>query len=630
MIRGAAALLLLALPASAACRGDAPAAAERVTFNRDIAPLVHRNCAPCHRPGEAGPFSLLTYADVKKRADQIVEVTGTRYMPPWPPEPGYGDFAGARRLSDADVALLRRWVDSGAPEGAPEDRRPPPTFTEGWQLGPPDLVLALDAPFTVPAEGTDVFHNFVLPLKLPSARYVRAMELRPGDKRVVHHANVLVDRTGSARRQDARDPGPGFAGMDVELESDSFEPDSHFLFWKPGTAAVTEPDDMAWRVDAGTDLVLNLHLQPSGKPEPIRPLVGLYFTDRAPTRFPMLVQLEHDGALDIAPGAKDFVVDDHYVLPVDAELLGVYPHAHYIGHDVRGFATLPDDSRKELIWIRDWDLNWQAVYRYRTPVFLPRGSRVEMRIQYDNSADNPRNPSDPPRRVKAGNRSSDEMGHLWLQLLPRSPEDRVALQEALMRRRLEKYPGDFVAHANLGAVLEARGQREDALREYRLALRARPESAAALNNVGALLLSLDRPVEALAAFRDAVRADPGYANARYNLGSVLVAHGRFEEAVPHFREVARRRPEDVGALTNLGGALLAAGRAGEALVPLERAAELDPRSLNARFNLGRALVSQGRFREALPHLEAAARLAPADQDARRELLALRKRLAASG
>ncbi len=628
MIRRAAALLAAA--AGLGCDGgagrpetDGP---RPVTFHRDIAPLVHRNCAPCHRPGEAGPFSLLSYADVKKRTEQILEVTGSRYMPPWPPEPGYGDFEGARRLRDEDVALIRRWVESGALEGDPGDASEAPRFAEGWQLGPPDLVLELDQAFTVPAEGTDVFHNFVLPVSVPRPRFVRALELRPGDKRVVHHANVLIDRTGTARRQDAREAGPGFAGMDVELESDSFEPDSHFLFWKPGSAAVAEPEDMAWRVDAGTDLVLNLHLQPSGKPESIRPALGLYFTDRAPTRFPILVQLEHDGALDIAPGRSDFVVTDQYAVPADVEVLAVYPHAHYLGREVQGWATLPDGSRKWLIWIRDWDLNWQAVYRYRTPIPLPRGSRIEMSIRYDNTAENPRNPSDPPKRVRAGNRSTDEMGHLWLQLLPRTPAERVALQEALMRRRLEKYPGDFVAHANLAAALESRGHPEEALAEYRLALRARPGSAATLNSVGALLQSLDRLADALRAYRDAVRADPHYANARYNLGNALVAQGAYAEAVPQYQEVVRRRPDDAGALTNLGGALLAVGRAREAASHLGRAVALDPASLNARFNLGRALAAEGRWQEALDQLEAARRLAPRDDDTRRELEALKKRL----
>jgi tetratricopeptide (TPR) repeat protein len=437
---------------------------------------------------------------------------------------------------------------------------------------------------------------------------------------------VLLDRTGSARRQDALDPGAGFAGMDVELESSRFEPDSHFLSWKPGTAAVSEPDDMAWTIDRDTDLVLNLHLQPSGKPESIRPVLGLYFTDRAPTRFPMLVQLEHDGALDIAPESTDFAVTDHYVVPVDVFVLGVYPHAHYLGRDVQGWATLPDGSRRSLVWIRDWDLNWQGVYRYAEPVFLPRGSRIEMRIQYDNSAENPRNPSVPPRRVRAGNRSLDEMGHLWLQLLPRSPEDRVALQEALMRRRLEKYPGDFVAHANLAAALEAQGRGEEALREYQSARRARPGSAAVLNNVGALLLSLGREQEAIETYREALRVDPGYVSARYNLGNALVARGAFAEAASHYEEIVRQRPDDAAALTNLGAALLAVDRTSEAAPVLTRAVALEPASLNARFNLARALIAQGRLEDALAQLEAAHRLAPDDADTRREIASLKKQL----
>jgi len=600
-----------------------PPPAEAVTFNRDVAPIVHRNCAPCHRPGEAGPFSLLTYADVRKRADQIARVTARRYMPPWPPEPGYGEFVGERRLGADQIALLQRWVREGAPEGPPVEAPAPPRFTEGWQLGPPDLVVEMGETYTVPAEGADVFRNFVLPVPGKGTRYVRALELRPGDKKVVHHANVLVDTTGSARRRDARDPGVGFAGMDVELESDRFEPDSHFLFWKPGTAAVTEPPGMAWRLDEGTDLVLNMHLQPTGKPEPIRPTVGLYFTAEAPTKFPMLLQLEHDGAIDIPPGESHFVVVDHYDLPVDVEVLGVYPHAHYVGRDVQGSATLPDGTKKWLIWIRDWDFAWQAVYRFAHPVFLPRGSRLEMRITYDNSAGNVRNPNDPPRRVVAGNRSTDEMGHLWIQVLPRQRDDRWVLQEAYMRRRLEKYPGDFVAHANLGAALEQRGRGEEAIAEYRQALRARPGSAAVLNNLGAALQASGRLDEAIGRYREATRAQPDYLNARHNLGGALVQKGAFAEALPYLREAVRARPDDATDRNNLGGALLATGRVDEAMRELRRAVEIDPDSLNAHYNLGRALAARGLRREAVEQMEQALRIAPADPDARQALAELK-------
>src|SRR6185503_9791932 len=358
------------------------------------------------------------------------------------------------------------------------------------------------------------------------------------------------------------------------------------------------------------------------KPEVIRPVLGLYFTDRAPTRFPMLIQLEHDGAIDIPPDASDFVVTDEYTLPVEADVLAVYPHAHYVGKDVQGFAILPDGTKKWLLWIRDWDFAWQAVYPLAHPLRLPRGSVLHMRIAYDNSEDNVRNPSHPPRRVVSGNRSTDEMGHLCVQLVPPRGEDRWALQEALMRRRLEKYPGDFVAHANLGAALEARGRAADAIAEYRQALRARPDSAAAHNNLGAALQTAGDLDAAIAEYGRAVRAQPDYPNARHNLGSALVLKGAFAEALPHLREAVRLAPDDATARNNLGGALLETGRVAEAVAQLRRAVEADPGSLDARYNLGRALALSGRVDEAAAQLEAALRLQPGDADVQRELAAL--------
>jgi len=249
----------------------------------------------------------------------------------WPPEPGHAEFVGERRLSDEQIRLIQQWIEQGAAEGFGSTIPPAPKFADGWQLGPPDLVLKAAEAYTLPAGGSDVFRNFVIPVPVSSSRYVRAVEILPGNKKIVHHANILIDRTGVSRYRDEQDPEVGFGGMDLTMESETFEPDSHFLFWKPGTPPHTEPDDMAWRVDKATDLVLNMHLQPSGKAESIQPSVGLYFTDKPPSRFPMLLQLERDGALDIPAGEKDFVVTDEVRLPVDVDVLAVYPHAHYLG-----------------------------------------------------------------------------------------------------------------------------------------------------------------------------------------------------------------------------------------------------------------------------------------------------------
>ena len=370
-----------------------------LTFAHDIAPIVYQHCSSCHRPGEAGPFPLLGYEDVKKRARQIVEVTQNRYMPPWLPDSGHGDFADAVRLSDAQIRLISDWVSEGAPEGTASETPPPPNFTEDWQLGLPDLIVEAAHAYSLPASGPDMYWNFIFSPEIKSRRYVRAIEIRPGEKRLVHHANLYVDRARSARGQEIH-PGEGFPGMDPVIERTAFDPDDgHFLFWKPGSVPYSEPAGLGWHLDPGNDLVLNAHLQPSGKPEQVRPSIGVYFTDKPPDRYPMLIQLEHDGALNIPAGDQDFLVSDDFRLPLDADVLAVYPHAHYLGHLLEGYATLPDGERKWLIRIPEWDPNWQAVYRYREPVFLPKGSVISMRYHYDNSASNPRNPNQPPKRV---------------------------------------------------------------------------------------------------------------------------------------------------------------------------------------------------------------------------------------
>jgi mono/diheme cytochrome c family protein len=330
------------------------------TFAHDIAPIVYRHCAPCHRLGGAGPFPLLSYEDVKKHARQIADVTQSRFMPPWLPEPGYGQFEGERRLSNSQIRTIQEWVRQQAPEGPQNEIPPAPRFVEGWQLGTPDLILRAPHAFVLPASGPDVFWNFILTPDTKTRRYVRAIEIRPGDGRLIHHANLLIDRTRSQRSLEAT-PGAGFPGMDLTLERSVFDLDSHFLFWKPGSPPYVEPDGFSWILDPGNDLVLNTHLQPSGKEEREQPSVGLYFTDKPPAHFPLLLQLEHDGALDIPAADRDFTVSDDFRLPLDVDVLAVYPHAHYVGKVLEGYATLPDGSRKWLIRIPNWNLSWQAI-----------------------------------------------------------------------------------------------------------------------------------------------------------------------------------------------------------------------------------------------------------------------------
>ncbi|HJT87089.1 MAG TPA: hypothetical protein VJ732_04515, partial [Bryobacteraceae bacterium] len=404
--------ILSSLILCAAARGAPP-----VTFNRDVAPILYTKCAPCHRPGESGPFPLLSYSDAKSHDARIAAVTRSRSMPPWLPEAGYGEFTEERRLTGAEIREIGEWVRDGAPEGPTAEAPRPPAFVAGWQLGTPDLVLEASSSYETPASGRDVYWNFVFHLPITRRRYVRAVEIRPGQRHLIHHANLLIDRLGTADLKEVA-PGKGFPGMDLTILRSPFDPEGHFLFWKPGSPPPVEPDGFAFRLDPGNELVLNTHIHPSGKPEVVRPSIGLYFTDQPETHFPLLLRLEDDQDLDIPPGDSDFLIRDDFRLPMDLDVLAVYPHAHYLGKLLEAYASLPGGGKKWLIRIPDWDPNWQAVYTYREPLFLPKGSVISMRYHYDNSARNPRNPNSPPQRVRAGNQSTDEMGHLWLQVLP--------------------------------------------------------------------------------------------------------------------------------------------------------------------------------------------------------------------
>jgi Flp pilus assembly protein TadD len=344
----------------------------------------------------------------------------------------------------------------------------------------------------------------------------------------------------------------------------------------------------------------------------------------------MLVQLENDGAIDIPPGGRDFTVTDHVTLPAGVEVLAIYPHAHYLGKRVEAWATLPDGTRTWLIKIADWDINWQAVYKYREPVLLPKGTTVEMRITYDNSESNPRNPNHPPKRVRTGPRSQDEMGHVWLQVLPKkeSEEDpRVGLQEAVMQRRLEKYPGDFVAHCNLGALYTTRGKFGDAVSHFEQALKVQPGSATARNGLGAGLLAEGRVDDAIRELRETLRVDPAHFNTRWNLSKALVRKGDLPGAAGELDLLLKQKPNDADAQAGLAMVYFMQQRYDEALPHFQEAVRLRPEDADIRTNLGALLASRGDLRGAIQSFEAALKLNPDDKVAQDYLTRARAQLA---
>jgi len=400
------------------------------TYNKDIAPILYQNCALCHRPGEVAPFSLLTYQDAKKRATQIASITRARVMPPWKAEPGFGDFKDARRLSDQQLALITQWASHGAPEGDPASKPVPPQFPEGWQLGKPDQVLTVPAKFAVPAEGPDQFRCFVVPMNLDHDVYLGASEFRPDNRRTVHHALLFADVTGQARKLAANSADGGYNCFG----GPGFPPAGLLGGWAPGSVPTKPLPGYALPVRKGTDLVIQIHYHPDGKPEQDQSSLGLFFSE-PPTKGRALMILGTQ-KIDIAPGDSHYMVKSSMEVPADAALLRITPHAHYLCKDMKVTAYLPDGTTKPLIWIKDWDFNWQGAYIYETPVPLPKGTRVEMEYTYDNSEGNPRNPVNPPVRVTYGEQTTNEMALAFMTFALPTPADAMAFQRAMMMRRV--------------------------------------------------------------------------------------------------------------------------------------------------------------------------------------------------
>jgi len=404
------------------------------TFTKDVAPVVFAHCASCHRPGEAAPFSLLEYGDLKKRSKQLLEVVESRRMPPWKPLEGHGDFVGERRMKPEEIATIKTWVDQGCAEGDAKDLPPLPKFPEGWALGEPDLVVTMPEAYTVPAEGKDILRAFVLPLGLTEDKYVRAVQFRPSNARLVHHALFFTDPTKESRQKEAADPEPGFDGRQLPFGAVI---GGTLASWNPGAVSKFYPDGMAKELKKTSDLVMQVHFNPMGKAVQEKSQVGFWFTKEPPRR--MVVPLPmFNMKVDLPPGEKDLSIRDRYILPVDVDLIGIIPHAHYLGRECKVWAKAPDGKETPLIWIKDWDFDWQEQYRYKEMIRLTAGTEINMVWIYDNTSGNPRNPANPPVRVRYGEASKDEMATVGLQVATFNAGDKMKLYYAVLAKPKEK------------------------------------------------------------------------------------------------------------------------------------------------------------------------------------------------
>lgn len=621
MSRVAIGTLLGAAIVGTSCSRPAPAL---VTFNKDVAPIVYANCVTCHRPGGDGPFSLLTYADASRRARDIAEETLARHMPPWLPEPGDVPIVGVRRLTDVQIDTIQRWVRDGATEGAAGDLPAPPAVPSDWQLGTPDVVFTMPRPYVLSPGREDVYRNVILAAKVPGDVFIRAAELRTNGS-PIHHALIRLARTAAARSRDGEGGQPGFNGMSSEFLQD---PEGQSLGWAPGRGPIVSPDGMPWTLERGTALALELHLIPSAQPRNIQPSVALYFSSAPPVRRPVKTVMAAK-LIDIPAGDANYVVTDRYQLAVPAELLGLFPHAHYLGKDMLVTATPPGEKPRTLLHIKHWSFHWQQDYRFVTPVSLPRGTVIDMRYTYDNSANNPENPRDPPVRVRTGSRSTDEMANLTLQWLTASHAETTALLmsffeknvvsniaygEARLREspdslpdrlllgssyvqagrfadaipHLEKVlavdPRSAVAESQLGGAYQGLGQLPQAIQHFERSAQLAPEERAYINLADALYKAGRLPA-AEAAYKRAIVANADSLEAHIKLADLLATAGRVQDALPHFRRAVELRPNSADTHSDLGGALLTLGFFKEAREHLQRALELDPNHAGAQQNL---------------------------------------------
>ena len=428
---------MLAAAAAAIGAADKPAP----TFASDVAPIVYANCATCHRPGQAAPFSLLSYDDVKRRATLIVNATSRRYMPPWhaTPADGFPEFRDDRRLTDADIATLKAWVDAGMPAGDLTKAPATPVFAEGWALGTPDIEITYPVAIDVPAEGPDIYRNVVLPLDRAEDAWVTAVDFEPSARKVVHHALFFAGAANTFKPGDTDNAFPGIRGGGMPSLGG----------WVPGMTPRFFPDGIAQPLPAHTNVIVQLHLHPSGKVEQERGKMAIYLAKRPPSKRLNSLQVPpmfgFASGIDIPASEKRYMIKDSFVLPVDVEAFGARGHAHYLAHQMKMTATLPDGTTKGLLWISDWDFGWQDSYFFKTPIALPRGTRVDSEIVYDNSETNPRNPNSPPKRVKWGLGTLDEMGSMTLLVTTSSRQD-----DGMLRRTSSQHFRQQLATMFLG------------------------------------------------------------------------------------------------------------------------------------------------------------------------------------
>lgn len=601
-------------------------------FAEHVAPIVFDNCTVCHRDGASGPFPLVTFDDVRRHGQQIVDVTTSRYMPPWLPGDGDHAFAGDRRLTKTQIETLQRWVKADMPAGD-ENRTPKaPVFSDEWMLGTPDWIGEMEAAYIRPAQTTDSWRNLVIPLDISETRYVRAYDFDPGNHPAVHHAVIQLDHTGMGRKLDDADPGLGFDGMqngEVRLAAGSVTPDGQALGWTPGKVPYEGDDDIAWQVDSGDDLILQLHMPGSGKDESIRSRIALYFADRPPSKRPYSIIFALRD-IEIPPGETNYRRQISYPLPVPIDMIGIYPHAHYVCEEMIAVAKLPDGTQQTLLHIPAWNFDWQDDYRFEKPISLPRGTILEMDYRYNNSTSNVRNPNNPPKHISYGESSSAAMGDLMFQVIAKNDQDRALLvsdyRRHQVRRSLDKHrsrvakdPTNARAHIGAGEAHFILGQWAEARTSLLRGVELGDANADTYAKIAATHLQEKNLGEYLRVQQKTIELAPENAAFRLDYALRLQMAGKHADALNQYLALLKRNPDQVVALTNAGMLHGRFGKLEQSEKLLRRAVELAPDFPAAHANFGITLRNLKKYDLSIQHLQTALRLDPRNAATRKAL-----------
>jgi hypothetical protein len=380
---------------------DSSETSKTVTFSKDVAPILYKNCVQCHRPGEVAPMSLITYKESRPWARSIKEKVIAREMPPWHADPHYGEFLNDRRLAEKDVQTIVAWVDQGAKEGNPKDLPPAPTFVEGWNIGKPDVVFQLSKEYDVPASGVVEYLYNTVPTNFKEDKYIQAAEIRPGVRGVVHHIIVFAQSPGGPQRL--------------------------IVGYAPGEQPAMLRPGYVRRIPAGSNLIFQLHYTPNGTEVKDRSYVGFVFAKEKPiaevnTR-PIM-----NARFVIPAGDPNYKVESSYTFTEDAHIYALMPHMHLRGKDFEYRLTYPDGTSRVILSVPKYDFSWQSYYTLKEPIAAPKGSRVDCVAHFDNSEKNKYNP-DPTKQVRWGDQTFEEMMIGWMSYTLDSKTDKSVVSQ---------------------------------------------------------------------------------------------------------------------------------------------------------------------------------------------------------